>query len=107
MSTAGGAHLSGRPASCTALASLPPGYPQARTLAWILAVRNFMESSPASASVHAFIAHNPALLDSKTMLTHYSASLLVSEAALAQFVEPDLDQIPRHLGPPPPPPDSA
>jgi hypothetical protein len=30
------------------------------------------------------------------MLTHYSAQLLFSDGARARFVEPDLDQIPRH-----------
>ena len=71
-------------------------YHETLTRAWILAVRHFMESSPGSASADAFIAHNPALLDSKIMLTHYSADLLFSDEARAKFVEPDLEQIPRH-----------
>jgi len=36
------------------------------------------------------------LLDSKIMLTHYSADLLFSDEARARFVEPNLDPIPRH-----------
>jgi len=36
------------------------------------------------------------LLDSKIMLTHYSAELLFSDQARAEFVEPNLDPIPRH-----------
>ena len=71
-------------------------YHETLTRAWILAVRHFMESSSSSASADAFISHNPALLDSKIMLTHYSADLLFSEEARAQFVEPNLEQIPRH-----------
>ena len=38
----------------------------------------------------------PLLLDSKIMLTHYSADLLFSDEARADFVEPNLDPIPRH-----------
>jgi hypothetical protein len=36
------------------------------------------------------------LLDTRIMLTHYSAELLFSDAARADFVEPNLDPIPRH-----------
>jgi hypothetical protein len=71
-------------------------YHETLTRAWILAVRHFMESAPDSASADAFIAHNPALLDSKIMLTHYSADRLFSDEARARFVEPDLEPIPRY-----------
>ena len=64
------------------------------TRAWVLAVRHFMDKSP-SESAGDFIAQNPELLDSKIMLTHYSASVLFSEDARASFVEPDLDPIPK------------
>jgi hypothetical protein len=64
------------------------------TRAWILAVRHFMDRGPSS-SVADFVEKNPALLDSKIMLTHYSAGLLFSPDARAAFVEPDLDPIPR------------
>ena len=66
------------------------------TKAWVLAVRHFMEGSSGAPSADAFIEANPILLDSKIMLTHYSADLLFSEDARARFVEPDLDEIPRH-----------
>jgi hypothetical protein len=36
------------------------------------------------------------MLDTKLMMAHYSAELLFSDEARARFVEPDLDQIPRH-----------
>lgn len=71
-------------------------YHETITRAWILAVRHFMEITPASPSADAFIDRNPTLLDSRIMLTHYSAQLLFSDGARARFVEPDLDQIPRH-----------
>jgi hypothetical protein len=69
------------------------------TAAWILAVRHFMAITDACASADEFVGRNPVLLDSKIMLTHYSAGRLFSEDARAQFVEPDLDAIPRHEPP--------
>lgn len=66
------------------------------TAAWILAVRHFMEQSAPSASADEFIAGNPELLDSRIMLTHYSAELLFSPEARAEFVEPDESPIPRY-----------
>jgi len=66
------------------------------TRAWILAVDHFMHRSPESSSADEFIARNPVLLDTRIMLTHYSADLLFSDQARAQFVEPNLDPIPRH-----------
>lgn len=64
------------------------------TCAWVLAVRHFMDKS-SSTSFQDFIAKNQVLLDSKIMLTHYSASVLFSSDARESFVEPDLDPIPR------------
>src|SRR5689334_3008469 len=71
-------------------------YHETLTRAWILAVHHFMHRSPESASADDFIDRNPILLDSRIMLTHYSAGLLFSDAARDGFVEPDLDPIPRH-----------
>jgi hypothetical protein len=66
------------------------------TRAWILAVDHFMHCTPVTTGSDDFIARNPVLLDAKIMLTHYSAGLLFSDAARRDFVEPDLDPIPRH-----------
>jgi hypothetical protein len=74
----------------------PSKYHETITRAWILAVRHFMEISPAASSADAFIDANPALLDSRIMLTHYSAEVLFSPEARARFVDPDLDAIPGH-----------
>jgi hypothetical protein len=63
------------------------------TRAWVLAVHHFMSKST-STSFTDFIAKNPELLDSKIMLTHYSARVLFSSDARSSFVEPDLDPIP-------------
>lgn len=76
----------------------PAKYHETITRAWILAVRHFMETSAGAASAAAFIDAHPLLLDRKIMLTHYSADLLFSNEARARFVEPDLDEIPRHPG---------
>ncbi len=71
-------------------------YHDTMTRAWILAVRHFMARTPSSDSADSFIDQNPELLDSKIMMTHYSAEALFSEEARKQYVEPDLDPIPRH-----------
>jgi hypothetical protein len=77
----------------------PAKYHETMTAAWILAVRHFMAITEPCASADEFIGRNPVLLDSKIMLTHYSAGLLFSPEARAKFVEPDLDGIPRHEKP--------
>jgi hypothetical protein len=69
-------------------------YHETLTRAWILAVRHFMDRCE-SAAADEFMERSPQLLDSKTMLTHYSAELLFSADARAAFVEPDLDPIRR------------
>ena len=66
------------------------------TRAWILAVDHFMHRSSVASSADDFIERNPKLLDTKIMLTHYSADLLFSEQARVGFVEPNLDPIPHH-----------
>jgi hypothetical protein len=71
-------------------------YHETLTRAWILAVHHFMHRSPEATSADDFIERNPLLLDTKIMLTHYSADRLFSDAARAGFVEPNLDPIPRH-----------
>ena len=74
----------------------PAKYHETITRAWIMAVRHFMVITPSSESADEFIEKNPRLLDSKIMLTHYSAEVLFSEEARAKFVEPDLHPIPKH-----------
>ena len=71
-------------------------YHETLTRAWILAVRHFMERTGDTPSADAFIDANPLLLDSRIMLTHYSAELLFSPQARAGFIEPDLEIIPGH-----------
>jgi hypothetical protein len=71
-------------------------YHETLTRSWLLAVNHFMHRTPEASSADDFIASNRVLLDSKIMLTHYSAGRLFSDEARADFVEPDLDPIPRH-----------
>src|SRR5262245_9914509 len=71
-------------------------YHETMTRAWIMAVRHFMEGSPASESSETFMENNPKMLDARIMMTHYSAEVLFSEEARARFVEPNLDPIPRY-----------
>jgi hypothetical protein len=70
-------------------------YHETMTHAWILAVRHFMDRTEQRASADEFIDANPELLDSKIMLTHYSAALLFSPEARSAFLEPDIQPIPR------------
>lgn len=74
----------------------PSKYHDTMTRAWIMAVHHFMEKTSSQDSADSFIGQNPEMVDSKIMMTHYSAEVLFSDEARAQFVEPDLDPIPRH-----------
>ena len=69
-------------------------YHETLTKAWLLVVNHFMNNTDATGSADEFINENPELLDSKIMLTHYSAERLFSEEARRAFVEPDLEPIP-------------
>lgn len=69
-------------------------YHETITRAWIMAVHHFMTKTDTCASSAEFIERNPVLLDSKIMLTHYSAEVLFSPQARQSFVEPDVQSIP-------------
>ena len=71
-------------------------YHATMTRAWVLAVRHFMALTPDVESADAFINANAQLLDSNIMLSHYSASLIFSPEARAEFIEPDQSPIPRY-----------
>ena len=66
------------------------------TSAWIDAVNHFMQASRPASAFDEFIDASPELLDSKIMLTHYSADLLFSDAARRRVVDPDISAIPKH-----------
>ncbi len=75
----------------------PARYHETLTRSWILAVRHFMlRESAACSSADEFLDRNPMLLDSRVMLEHYSAERLFSDGARGEFLEPDLDPIPRY-----------
>lgn len=69
-------------------------YHETLTRAWVRAVSHFMSRSTSS-SFAEFAASSQPLLDSKLMLTHYSAETLFSPQARASYVEPDLEAIPQ------------
>jgi hypothetical protein len=71
-------------------------YHETLTRSWILAVRHFMEKSTRCSSAAEFIEGNTILLDTKIMLSHYSAEVLFSNQAREQFMEPDLERIPEY-----------
>lgn len=75
--------------------AIAPGkFHETMTRAWVLAVRHFMDRGHPASSADEFMSANPQLLDSRIMLTHYSADLLFSDTARSEFVEPDLTEIP-------------
>jgi hypothetical protein len=74
----------------------PTKYHETLTRAWILAVNHFMNKTGGCQSAEELIAGNPEMLDSKIMLTHYSAEMLFSDEARKAFVQPNLDPIPRY-----------
>lgn len=70
-------------------------YHETLTLAWMSAVRLFMERSTAPAmSSRAFLDAHPRLLDAGIMGIHYSRERLFSAAARASFVAPDRAPLP-------------
>lgn len=72
-------------------------YHETLTQAWIFAVFHFMRCSDGSSSSEHFLNDNDVLLNPKIMLTHYSEEVLLSNSARIKFVEPNLEQIPRHV----------
>jgi len=71
-------------------------YHETLTKAWVLAVQHFMSITDSSESADDFIEKNTVMLDSKIMMTHYSAEVLFSDQARQSFVEPNLNSIPKH-----------
>jgi len=69
-------------------------YHETLTLAWLKAVRHFMNATKHAGSSHEFLELNPRLLNSRIMLSHYSEGRLFSEEARASFIDPDLEPIP-------------
>jgi hypothetical protein len=73
----------------------PTKYHETMTQAWLLAVLHFMERAGTTANAEEFVKASPVLHDPKIMLTHYSQELIRSDRARREFVDPDLDPIPR------------
>ncbi|MEP5569281.1 MAG: hypothetical protein ABJN62_15680 [Halioglobus sp.] len=71
-------------------------YHETLTEAWVLAVDHFMQTIDSSSCADDFIEQKPEMLDSRIMMTHYSAELLFSDEARKEFLEPNRSPIPRH-----------
>ncbi|WP_078118622.1 hypothetical protein [Thiosocius teredinicola] len=80
----------------TAVGADKTKYHETLTRAWVLAIDHFMRSTERCNSADEFIERNPLLLDQGIMLSHYSKQLLESETARTEFVDPDLEPIPRY-----------
>lgn len=73
-------------------------YHHTLTEAWLRAVQHFMQKSGVTEDFEKFLETAHPLLNKEIMGTHYSTDLLWSDAARANFVEPDLQPIPRDAG---------
>jgi hypothetical protein len=69
-------------------------YHETVSLAWLLAVKHFMNLSKSASCFEEFIRDNGLLLDKEIMYTHYTREKLDSDKARIKFVEPDLEPIP-------------
>ncbi|TGD75982.1 hypothetical protein E4634_00035 [Mangrovimicrobium sediminis] len=70
-------------------------YHRTLTCAWVDAISFFMLQTAPGNSFDEFIRRNPALLDARILLSHYSESTLATEQARRHYVAPDLEPIPR------------
>jgi hypothetical protein len=70
----------------------PVAYHETRTVAWarlLLDARNGFDGD-----FHAFLARHPEFIRRDLLNDYYSPELLTSDAARAEFVEPDLKDLP-------------
>lgn len=65
------------------------GYHETITVFWLRTVHRLM-AGRSFADSNAFVRSSPELLDKRLMLRHYSKDRLMSDAARAAFIEPDL-----------------
>ena len=71
-------------------------YHETLTTAWTLAVHHFMQITPHASSFEEFATSAPRLFEQEIMQTHYTIERLMSDDARRDFVEPDVQAIPRH-----------
>jgi hypothetical protein len=76
-----------------ALHGAPDKYHETITRAWVHLVARHRATSGA-ASFDEFIAENPRLLDRHLLDRHYSRELIMSDAARARWIDPDLRALP-------------
>jgi hypothetical protein len=64
------------------------------TRAWTEMVGHHVAADPSVTDFEVFAARNPALLDKRLLMRHYTAATLASPQARAEWVEPDLAAFP-------------
>jgi hypothetical protein len=64
------------------------------TRAWTEIVGHHVAADLSVADFEVFAARNPALLDKRLLMRHYTAATLASPQARAEWVEPDLVEFP-------------
>lgn len=64
------------------------------TLFWAKLVYHLLIDSPESSSFDCFLKQYPFILDTAIIMRHYTAEVLRSEQARAEWVEPDLVALP-------------
>jgi hypothetical protein len=77
----------------------PAKFHETLTQSWLRAVWHFMQRAGDTSGGDDFLKRSTPLHDPKAMLTHYSKNVLFSMEARRQFIEPDLDPIPRGATP--------
>lgn len=73
------------------------GYHETMTQAWIRIVDTMMREYGRAETADAFIDQHPQLAEKKVLRLFYSRELIMSAAAKAQFVAPDLAPLPLKL----------
>ena len=70
------------------------GYHETLTVAWFRIVRDAARGMAAAADSVAFVRARPELLEKKVPLRYYRRETIMSWAARAGFVEPDVEELP-------------
>ena len=75
-------------------ARAPQKYNATVTRAWTEIVGHHVAADPSITDFNAFVEQNPALLDKRLLIRHYTAATLASAQARAGWVEPDVAPFP-------------
>jgi len=76
------------------------GYHETITQAWMRLVHTALAQTGSVETADAFCDANPALLDKRLLLNHYSRDRIMSARAKRTFIPPDLNPLPQPLSDP-------